>query len=174
MQLQTSRVDITTLAVDAIVNAANAQLMPGGGVDGAINRAAGPELARAMRALGGCPTGEARITPGFELPAKYVIHAVGPIWRGGTHGEPELLAGAYRSALILAREHECRSVAFPAISTGVYGYPLQAATRVAVETVRAFTPESGSVELIHFACFGEEALNAYRQAGVAATGIILS
>lgn len=173
MKLQATQVDITTHAVDAIVNAANAQLIPGGGVDGAINRAAGPELARAMRALGGCPTGEARITPGFDLTAKYVIHAVGPVWRGGTHREPELLASAYRAALILAREQACRSVAFPAISTGVYGYPLEDATRVAVETVRAFAPESGSVELIHFACFSADALDAYRRAGVSAAGVVL-
>jgi len=166
MELRASRVDITTLAVDAIVNAANAQLIPGGGVDGAINRAAGPELARAMRAFGGCPTGEARITPGFDLTAKYVIHAVGPVWRGGAHGEPDLLAAAYRSALILAREQGCGSVAFPAISTGVYGYPLEDATRVAVETVRAFGADPGGVEMVIFACFSAEALAAYRSNGV--------
>ncbi len=152
--------------MDAIVNAANAELIPGGGVDGAINRAAGPELGRAMRALGGCPTGEARITPGFRLAARHVIHAVGPVWRGGAHGEAELLAGAYRSALRLARDHGCRSVAFPAISTGVYGYPAEAATRVAVDTVRAFAPEADGVALVHFACFGARMLDLYRQAGV--------
>jgi len=166
MRLRASRVDITTLTVDAIVNAANSRLVPGGGVDGAINAAAGPELGRAMRALGGCPTGEARITPGFALPARYVIHAVGPVWHGGTSGEAELLAGAYRSALILARDHGCRSVAMPSISTGVYGYPLDEATVVAVETVRVFAAEAGALEEVHFACFSQKTLAAYRRAGV--------
>ena len=164
--MRASEVDVTTLAVDAIVNAANSALVPGGGVDGAINRAAGPELARAMLATGGCPTGEARITPGFRLPARWVIHAVGPVWQGGAHGEAALLAGAYRSALVLAREHGCRSVAFPAISTGVYGYPAEDATSIAVETVRAFAAEAGSVPLVHFACFSARMLELYRRAGV--------
>ena len=167
MKLTASRVDITTLAMDAIVNAANARLEPGGGVDGAINRAAGPELARAMRAIGGCPTGESRITPAFALPATYVIHAVGPIWQGGRNGEAELLAGAYRSALVLARDHVCRSVAFPAISTGVYGYPADEAARVAVATARAFAPEAGTLEQMHFACFSESTLDLYEMLGVA-------
>jgi O-acetyl-ADP-ribose deacetylase (regulator of RNase III) len=169
MELRASLTDITTLAVDAIVNAANSALIPGGGVDGAINRAAGPELARAMRGLGGCPTGEARITPGFALPARYVIHAVGPVWRGGDRGEADLLASAYRSALALAAAHGCRSVAFPAISTGVYGYPLDRATAIAIESCRAFAaePGSGGVELVHFACFSPRALELYREAGVA-------
>lgn len=166
MELSASEVDITTLAVEAIVNAANSDLIPGGGVDGAINRAAGPELGRAMLAIGGCPTGEARITPGFQLPAKYVIHAVGPVWHGGSRGEAALLASAYRSALILARDNHCETVAFPAISTGVYGYPLDDAARIAVETVRAFAPEAGSVRSVHFACFSARALDAYRRAGI--------
>jgi O-acetyl-ADP-ribose deacetylase (regulator of RNase III) len=166
MELRASLVDITTLAVDAIVNAANAELVPGGGVDGAINQAAGPELGRAMRALGGCPTGEARITPGFRLPARYVVHAVGPVWRGGGHGEAALLASAYRSALGLAREHGCRTVAFPAISTGVYGYPADQATAIAVETCRAFAADPGGIDLVHFACFSPRALELYRGAGV--------
>jgi O-acetyl-ADP-ribose deacetylase (regulator of RNase III) len=119
-----------------------------------------------MLAIGGCPTGEARLTPGFALAAKYVIHAVGPVWRGGTEDEAALLASAYRSALELARANGCRSVAFPAISTGVYGYPAAAATRIAVETCRAFATESGSVELVHFACFGAAMLALYREAGV--------
>ncbi len=160
-------VDITTLATDAIVNAANAELRPGGGVCGAIHRAAGPELARACAAIGGCPTGEARITPGFRLPARHVIHAVGPVWQGGGAGEAERLAGAYRAALVLARDHGCASVAFPAISTGVYGYPLDEATRVAVATVRAFAPEAGTLRRVVFACFSYAALAAYHRAGVA-------
>ena len=167
MELRASLIDITTLDTDAIVNAANAELIPGGGVDGAINRAAGPELGRAMRAIGGCPTGEARITPGFSLPARYVIHAVGPVWRGGSHDEPRLLAGAYRAALELARTHSCRSIAFPGISTGVYGYPLEQATAIAVETCRAFAVSPGSLELVHFACFSPRALELYRDSGVA-------
>ena len=166
MELRASEVDITTLAMDAIVNAANEALVPGGGVCGAIHRAAGPELARACAALGGCPTGEARLTPGFRLPARYVIHAVGPVWHGGTAGEAELLASAYRSALTVAREHACREIAFPAISTGIYGYPLQAATDIAVNTTRAFAANPGGVELVHFACFCPEALGAYRRLGV--------
>ena len=161
MLVRASLVDITTLEVDAIVNAANSDLIPGGGVDGAINRAAGPELARAMRAIGGCPTGEARITAGFDLPAKYVIHAVGPIWQGGGHGEARLLASAYWWSLELARDNEIKTIAFPAISTGVYGYPLARATRTAVETVRAFEGSLGCVDLVHFACFSQDALAAY-------------
>ena len=160
--------DITKLHVDAIVNAANPALSPGGGVCGAIHRAAGPELALACAEQGGCPTGDARITPGFKLPARYVIHAVGPVWHGGTQGEPELLAGAYRASLELAREHGCRSIAFPAISTGIYGYPLEEATRIAVDAARAFGETPGSVELVHFACFSPDALDAYRRAGVTA------
>lgn len=163
MQLQASQVDITTLAVDAIVNAANAELRAGGGVDGAIHRAAGPELARATAAIGGCPTGEARLTPGFRLSARFVIHAVGPVWHGGQAGEAALLASAYRSALILARDHGCRSIAFPAISTGVFGYPLEEATRIAVATVRAFGREAGSLATVHFACFGDATLTAYER-----------
>lgn len=170
MELRASRVDITTLAVDAIVNAANSALAPGGGVCGAIHRAAGPELARACAAIGGCPTGEARITPGFDLPSRYVIHAVGPVWAGGGAREAELLAGAYDAALDLARDHACRTIAFPAISTGIYGYPLGAATTIAVRTVRAFGARAGSIETVHFACFGPAVLEAYRQAGVTTRG----
>jgi O-acetyl-ADP-ribose deacetylase (regulator of RNase III) len=166
MRLVASLVDITTLAVDAIVNAANSSLIPGGGVDGAINHAAGPELGRAMRALGGCPTGEARITPAFGLPARYVIHAVGPIWRGGAESEAELLASAYRAALELAGSHACRTVAFPAISTGVFGYPAAQATGIAVATCRAFAADTGSIERVHFACFSPSMLELYRAAGV--------
>jgi O-acetyl-ADP-ribose deacetylase (regulator of RNase III) len=164
MELAASVVDITTLDVDAIVNAANESLAPGGGVCGAIHRAAGPELARACAAIGHCPTGEARITPGFRLPARYVIHAVGPVWRGGGEGEPELLASAYRSAMRLASEHGLRSIAFPAISTGIYGYPLDQATPVAVSAVRESADTS--VERVVFACFSPEVERAYRNAGV--------
>jgi O-acetyl-ADP-ribose deacetylase (regulator of RNase III) len=167
MNLRAIETDITRLAVDAIVNAANDGLIPGGGVDAAINRAAGPELSRAMRELGGCPTGEARITPGFRLPAKHVIHAVGPVWQGGARGEPELLSNAYRSALAIARDYECHSIAFPAISTGVYGYPAAAATQIAVDTCRAFAVDAGSVETVFFACFSRQILDLYRRAGVA-------
>ncbi len=160
-------VDITTLATDAIVNAANTSLAPGGGVCGAIHRAAGSELARACAALGGCPTGEARLTPGFRLPARYVIHAVGPVWRGGDAGEAELLASAYRSAMRLAAAHHLGSIAFPAISTGIYGYPLTAATDVAVRSVRAALAEGTSVSEVVFACFSGDVERAYLEAGVA-------
>ena len=155
--------DITTLDVDAIVNAANKQLEPGGGVCGAIHRAAGPELARACRALGRCPTGEARITPGFDLTARHVIHAVGPVWQGGEAGEEGLLEGAYRSSLALAREQGLASIAFPAISTGIYGFPLERATGIAVAACRAHLAQETSVRRIVFAVFGAEAEAAYRR-----------
>lgn len=153
--------DITKLAVDAIVNAANAQLAPGGGVCGAIHRAAGPKLAEACAALSGCPTGEARITAGFDLPASHVIHAVGPVWQGGAAGEPEQLAGCYRSAMELLKEKGLRSIAFPAISTGIYGYPLEAACQTAVETLHSWLagkPESYRVILTVFGVQAEEAM----------------
>jgi O-acetyl-ADP-ribose deacetylase (regulator of RNase III) len=168
MRLSARVVDITSLATDAIVNAANESLAPGGGVCGAIHRAAGPELAKACAELGGCPTGGARITPGFRLPARFVIHAVGPVWRGGRAGEPELLGAAYRSATDLAVKHELRSIAFPAISTGIYGYPLEPATVIAVSTVRDAVAAGSSVEEVVFACFSPEVLQVYRQAGVTA------
>lgn len=161
MELKAIVADITTLDTDAIVNAANESLAPGGGVCGAIHRAAGPELARACAAIGGCRTGEARITPGFRLPAKYVIHAVGPIWRDGGEGEAELLASAYRSAMLLAAEHGIQSIAFPAISTGIYGYPLQLATPIAVRAVQEAGATSG-VERVVFACFAVNVQRAYR------------
>jgi len=154
--------DITRLAVDAIVNAANTTLLGGGGVDGAIHRAAGPELLAECRTLGGCPTGEAKITRGYRLPARWVIHTVGPVWRGGASGEAELLAGCYRASLAIARDRALQSIAFPAISTGIYGYPLEAATRIAVTEVREFLARHDFPREVSFVCFGEEALEAYR------------
>jgi len=149
--------DITTQAVDAIVNAANQQLQRGGGVDGAIHRAAGPELQEACNRIGGCPTGEARITPGFRLPAKHVIHAVGPRWHGGDRGEAEKLASCYRRALEIAAEHGLGTIAFPGISTGIYGYPLEAATRIAIGTVAACLEQMPAIEEVRFVTFGDEA-----------------
>ena len=161
--LEVIRGDITALAVDAIVNAANASLLGGGGVDGAIHRKAGPDLLRECRTLEGCPTGDAKITKGYHLPARHVIHAVGPVWRGGGQGESDLLAGCYRRALELADEHELASLAFPAISTGVYGYPKQDAARIAVETVRQTLPDAPSVTRVAFCCFDEETAQIYRE-----------
>ena len=153
--------DITKLHVDAIVNAANSSLLGGGGVDGAIHRAAGPELLDACRKLHGCKTGDAKATPGFRLPAKWVFHAVGPVWNGGHHNEDELLAGCYRRALQLAAEHQARSIAFPAISTGIYGFPADRAARIAADTVKAHVDASG-VEVVNFVCFDENTLRIYK------------
>lgn len=164
MKIEAQLADITTLDVDAIVNAANTQLAPGGGVCGAIHRAAGPELASACARVAPCPTGQARITPGFRLPARFVIHAVGPVWHGGRSHESALLASAYRDSLALARDHKLKSIAFPAISTGIYGYPLADATKVAVETVLSFS-KPGTLERVVFACFDREVLDAYREHG---------
>ncbi len=160
--------DITALDVDAIVNAANGALAPGGGVCGAIHRAAGPELAASCAALGGCPTGDARVTPGFKLRARHVIHAVGPVWQGGGAGEDALLAACYRASLRLAGEHGLKSIAFPAISTGIYGFPLERATRIAVAAVAAAAPAAGVTRVV-FACFGAEVAAGYR-AALAGTG----
>jgi len=155
--------DITTRPVDAIVNAANENLTPGGGVCGAIHRAAGPRLAQACARIGHCPTGDARMTPGFDLPAKYVIHAVGPVWHGGTRGERDLLASCYRASIDLARHHKCRSIAFPAIATGIFGYPPEAAARVAVATARTATTNGAVPSRVIFVCFGKEMMSIYRK-----------
>jgi len=156
--------DITTLAVDAIVNAANTSLLGGGGVDGAIHRAAGPELLAECRTLGGCETGDAKITGGYGLPAKHVIHAVGPVWRGGADGEDDQLASCYRRSLEIAVKHGLASVAFPAISTGVYRFPPDRAARIAVGTVRGFLTANPSIEEVVFCCFGRESAAAHEAA----------
>jgi O-acetyl-ADP-ribose deacetylase (regulator of RNase III) len=160
-KLQAVRADITGLAIDAIVNAANSTLLGGGGVDGAIHRAAGPELLAECRKLGGCKTGDAKITKGYNLPVKHVIHAVGPVWRGGAQGEPELLAACYRRSLELAREHGCRSIAFPAISCGIYGYPMAAGAKIAVRETGAFLGKHPSIDRVVFALFDDAAVKIY-------------
>jgi len=155
--------DITRVCVDAVVNAANSSLLGGGGVDGAIHRAAGPRLLAACREIGGCPTGEARYTAGFDLPARHVIHTVGPVWRGGADGEAALLASCYRNSLRLASAHGCRTLAFPAISCGVYGYPLEQAARVALTTVRGFLDDDANLARVMHVCFDPAALEVYRR-----------
>ena len=159
-QIEIVQGDITKLEVDAIVNAANSSLLGGGGVDGAIHRAAGPELLAECRTLGGCSTGDAKVTSGYNLPARYVIHTVGPVWRGGMDGEPELLASCYRRSLELANHLELKSIAFPAISTGIYGFPKQQAATIAVKEVRS---NLGNLDRVLFVCFDSETAEIYRK-----------
>jgi O-acetyl-ADP-ribose deacetylase len=161
VNLRAIQADITTLMVDAIVNAANSSLLGGGGVDGAIHRAAGPELVQECRRLGGCKTGDAKITRGYRLPARHVIHTVGPVWNGGDAGEPELLASCYRRSLEVAAAHGVRSIAFPGISTGIFGYPIEQAARIAVDTVQAASPANSKLDEVTFCCFSGRDLEVY-------------
>ena len=164
MEIEIIMGDITQQAVDAIVNAANTSLLGGGGVDGAIHRAAGRELLQECRTLNGCATGQAKITKGYKLPAKYVIHTPGPVYRGGQHGEPELLRGCYQNSLSLAAAHGCATVAFPSISTGIYGYPVEQASIIAIETIKAFGQQDKTIKKVFMVCFDARTKNAYETA----------
>jgi O-acetyl-ADP-ribose deacetylase (regulator of RNase III) len=160
-RIRALQANIVTLTVDAIVNAANSSLLGGGGVDGAIHRAAGPQLLEECRKLGGCKTGDAKLTKGYKLPAKFVIHTVGPVWHGGKKGEPELLASCYRNSLTIAVDHELKSIVFPSISTGVYGYPIDLAAQVAVNTVSETIKKQSKIEEVLFCCFSPSDLEVY-------------
>jgi O-acetyl-ADP-ribose deacetylase (regulator of RNase III) len=163
-RIEILKTDITTLAVDAIVNAANSSLLGGGGVDGAIHRAAGPELLAECRLLGGCKTGHAKLTKGYRLPARFILHAVGPVWNGGDQNEHELLASCYRSCFALAREHSLRTLAFPAISCGIYRFPIDQAVEIAVRETQAELSRNESIERVTFACFGQDVYDSYLRA----------
>ena len=161
-RIETAKGDITTFKVDAIVNAANSTLLGGGGVDGAIHRAAGPELLNECKTLNGCKTGEAKITKGYKLPAKFVIHTVGPVWRGGNNNEDKLLANCYKNSLKLAEENNIKTIAFPSISTGVYSFPFERACKIAIKTVKEFLENNTSIEKVIFVCFSESDLEIYK------------
>jgi O-acetyl-ADP-ribose deacetylase (regulator of RNase III) len=170
-KLKIIKADITTLSVDAIVNAANNSLLGGGGVDGAIHRQAGPQLLEECATLGGCPTGDAKITKGYRLPARFVIHTVGPIWRGGSHNEPELLASCYRNCFALAHQHHLKSIAFPSISTGAYRYPLEKASEIALREIQLAIKQYPKLEKIVVACFDQKTLEVYQKTESGSSGV---
>jgi O-acetyl-ADP-ribose deacetylase (regulator of RNase III) len=170
-RIQVVEGDITAQRVDAIVNAANSSLLGGGGVDGAIHRAAGPELLAECRCLGGCATGQAKITRGYKLPVKFVIHTVGPVWHGGQHGEDDLLVSCYQSCFALVEKHSIRNIAFPSISTGAYGFPMERAARIAVREAKAFLDKNSSMEKVLLVCFGRDAFEIHAKASAACRSV---